>query len=93
MLISPQATVHGVDVFPPPNSWVPPNCFLEVEDVTKEWTWRQKFDLINMRYMVRILRAGTFQMPETCTNPITHVRVGWSFYGPGVGGFVQTGSK
>lgn len=44
----PDATVHGIDLFPPPHNWVPPNCVLEVEDVSKEWTWRQKFDLIHM---------------------------------------------
>lgn len=31
----PDASVHGVDLFPSPNTWVPPNCFLEVEDVAK----------------------------------------------------------
>lgn len=29
---------------------VPENCRLEVEDVTKDWVWRHKFDLIHMRY-------------------------------------------
>lgn len=32
------------------------DCFLEVEDVTKEWTWREKFDLIHLSYMVRASR-------------------------------------
>ena len=44
--------VHGVDLFPPQTSFVPPNCFLEVEDVGKEWTWKEKFDLIHMRLML-----------------------------------------
>lgn len=44
----PDATVYGIDLFPPPHNWVPPNCVLEVEDVSKEWTWKQKFDLIHM---------------------------------------------
>lgn len=48
----PDAQVYGVDIFPPANTWVPPNCFLEVEDVAKEWTWKQKFDLIHIRFMI-----------------------------------------
>lgn len=45
------ATVRGVDLFPPPVSWAPPNCILEVDDVSQEWTWRQPFDLIHMRIL------------------------------------------
>ena len=29
------ATVRGVDLYPPPDNWVPPNCILEVDDVLK----------------------------------------------------------
>ncbi|OAL31019.1 hypothetical protein AYO20_08440 [Fonsecaea nubica] len=46
------ATVYGVDLSPPPSNWVPPNCFLQVDDVLEEWTWRQDFDLIHMRLML-----------------------------------------
>lgn len=45
-------TVHGVDLSPPPETWVPPNCIFEVDDVTKPWTWTEKFDLIHMRYLL-----------------------------------------
>lgn len=45
-------TVHGVDLSPPPETWVPPNCIFEVDDVTKPWTWNEKFDLIHLRWMV-----------------------------------------
>lgn len=31
---------------------MPPNCILEVDDVTKEWTYREKFDLIHLRMMI-----------------------------------------
>lgn len=31
----PNCTVHGVDLYPPPQTWVPPNCILEVDDLTK----------------------------------------------------------
>lgn len=47
-----QVTVNGVDLYPPPNSWVPPNCFLEVEDVLQDWTWKHEFDLIHMRLLL-----------------------------------------
>ena len=40
------------DLFPPPVQWVPANCILEVDDVTKEWLWKQKFDLIHMRLLL-----------------------------------------
>lgn len=45
----PETQVRGVDLFPPPVSWVPPNCTLEVDDILQEWTWREKFDLIHIR--------------------------------------------
>ncbi|KAJ5123987.1 uncharacterized protein N7515_007812 [Penicillium bovifimosum] len=32
-------TVRGVDLFPPPVNWVPPNCVLEVDYVLREWIW------------------------------------------------------
>ncbi|OQE90316.1 hypothetical protein PENNAL_c0012G10148 [Penicillium nalgiovense] len=47
----PSATVRGVDIFPPPVSWMPPNCLFEVDDVLREWTWREPFDFIHMRLM------------------------------------------
>lgn len=51
ILIFAIATVRGVDLFPPPVSWLPPNCILEVDDVLREWTWRQKFDLVHLRIL------------------------------------------
>ena len=33
----PNVTVHGVDLYPPPQTWVPPNCKFEVDDLTKPW--------------------------------------------------------
>ncbi|KAJ5097856.1 hypothetical protein N7532_004857 [Penicillium argentinense] len=55
----PDATVRGVDLFPPPVSWMPPNCVLEVDDALQQWTWREPFDLIHMRIMI-----GSFNEPE-----------------------------
>jgi hypothetical protein len=45
----PNTIVRGDDLFPPPVSWVPSNCILEVDDVLL-WTWRQKFDLMHIRH-------------------------------------------
>ncbi|KAJ5788802.1 uncharacterized protein N7518_005813 [Penicillium psychrosexuale] len=55
----PNATVRGVDLFPPPVTWMPPNCVIEVDDVLQEWTWREQFDLIHMRNMI-----GSFDSAE-----------------------------
>lgn len=44
-------TVHGVDLYPPPAKWVPPNCIFECDDVTKPFTWEHKFDLVHIRQM------------------------------------------
>ncbi|KAJ5253238.1 hypothetical protein N7489_003648 [Penicillium chrysogenum] len=49
--IFPCAIIRGVDLFPPPVTWVPPNCVLEVDNVLQKWTWSEKFDLIHMRHM------------------------------------------
>lgn len=45
----PAAFVQGIDLYPPPETWVPPNCKFEVDDVLKQWVFGQKFDLIHMR--------------------------------------------
>jgi hypothetical protein len=51
LTLTDAATVRGVDLFPPPLSWMPPNCILEIDDVLQEWTWQQPFDLIHMRIL------------------------------------------
>ncbi|OQE00705.1 hypothetical protein PENVUL_c047G01343 [Penicillium vulpinum] len=48
----PSATIRGVDLFPPPVTWVPPNCILEIDDILEEWTWKEPLDLIHMRVMI-----------------------------------------
>ena len=50
--ISLAATVRGVDLFPPPENWLPPNCVMEVDDLLQDWTWREPFDLIHIRQMM-----------------------------------------
>lgn len=48
-------TVHGVDLYPPPQPWTAPNCIFEVDDISKPWTWDHKFDLVHMRHMLGAL--------------------------------------
>ncbi|KFY28414.1 hypothetical protein V493_02946 [Pseudogymnoascus sp. VKM F-4281 (FW-2241)] len=55
----PGVTIHGVDLYPPPVTWVPPNCIFEVDDITQEWTWHNKFDLIHLRLLL-----GAFKKDE-----------------------------
>ncbi|CEJ59996.1 hypothetical protein PMG11_08593 [Penicillium brasilianum] len=47
----PEATVRGVDLFPPPVTWIPPNCFFEIDDILQSWSWREPFDLIHLRLL------------------------------------------
>lgn len=48
----PHLTVRGVDLYPPPATWVPPNAIFEVDDFLQEWTWSVKFDLVHLRLML-----------------------------------------
>ncbi|KGO75622.1 hypothetical protein PITC_050520 [Penicillium italicum] len=48
----PTASVRGVDLFPPPVTWMPPNCILEVDNIAQDWTWNEPQDLIHMRIMI-----------------------------------------
>ncbi|KAJ5151931.1 hypothetical protein N7492_010226 [Penicillium capsulatum] len=68
------ATVRGVDLFPPPASWIPPNCRLEVDNVLKEWTWQEPFDLIHLRIMTAAFdSAETDMVYQECYD---HIRPG-----------------
>lgn len=65
-------------MFPPPITWIPSNCILEVDDILKEWTWEEPFDFIHMRTMLGAFTAQewddvykqcyecAFLSPETC---------------------------
>ncbi|OQE00175.1 hypothetical protein PENVUL_c057G01710 [Penicillium vulpinum] len=48
----PTASVRGVDLYPPPVTWTPPNCILEVDNIAEDWTWNEPQDLIHMRIMI-----------------------------------------
>lgn len=61
------AVVRGVDLFPPPATWVPPNCVFEVDDISRDWTWKESFDLIHMRIMEGALtNEESKQLYEKC---------------------------
>ncbi|KAF4911812.1 Secondary metabolism regulator LAE1 [Colletotrichum fructicola] len=47
----PEASVQGVDLSPIQSTYVPPNCYFEVDDLEKEWTWSTPFDFIFCRDM------------------------------------------
>ena len=62
-----QATVRGVDLFPPPTTWVPPNCVFEVDDIQREWTWREPFDYIHIRQLLGAFTdAGWDELYQRC---------------------------
>ena len=65
----PNAIVRGVDLYPPPNNWIPPNCIFEVDDVLQEWTWREKFDLIHLRHGIGAFSPDEWaSLYEKCYN-------------------------
>ncbi|KAJ5254262.1 hypothetical protein N7524_011442 [Penicillium chrysogenum] len=66
------ATVRGVDIFPPPVTWMPPNCLFEVDDILREWTWREPFDFIHMRLMLgSFTPEGWDQLYKQCYDALT----------------------
>lgn len=44
----PSVFVRGVDLSPVPNTWVPPNCKFEVDDVVSKWMYG-KLDFVHLR--------------------------------------------
>ena len=57
----PSAYVQGVDLSPPPETWVPPNCKFEVDDVLKPWMFKQTFDFIHLRHMLGSFTDGQWK--------------------------------
>ncbi|KAJ5152055.1 hypothetical protein N7492_010350 [Penicillium capsulatum] len=54
----PHATVRGVDLYPPPVNWMPPNCILEVDNILENWTWREPFDFVHISHLVASFTPG-----------------------------------
>ncbi|KAK3956947.1 S-adenosyl-L-methionine-dependent methyltransferase [Pseudoneurospora amorphoporcata] len=47
-----KCNVIGTDISPVQPSWVPPNLQFEINDATKEWTYRENhFDYIHMQFL------------------------------------------
>ncbi|KAJ5463278.1 hypothetical protein N7475_008222 [Penicillium sp. IBT 31633x] len=68
----PSAVVRGVDLFPPPVTWMPPNCVFEVDDVLRDWTWRDPFDFIHLRLMLGAFTPeGWDQVYKQCYDSLT----------------------
>ncbi len=59
-LIDLPVNVHGVDLSPPDHTWLPENCTLELDDITRPWTWNKKFDLIHGRYLTGAFTESEF---------------------------------
>ncbi|KAJ5371970.1 hypothetical protein N7517_003976 [Penicillium concentricum] len=57
---------------PPPVTWMPPNCLLEVDDILRDWTWREPFDFIHMRLMLGAFTPdGWDQLYKQCYDALT----------------------
>lgn len=54
--------MQGIDLYPPPDTWVPPNCKFTVDDVVKPWMFTQKFDLIHIRWLYGALTELQFDL-------------------------------
>lgn len=48
----PSARVTGTDLSPIQPTWVPPNCYFEIDDYNVEWLDTDKFDLIHARELL-----------------------------------------
>lgn len=49
VLIKNLGSIQGIDLYPPSDGWLPPNCSFEVDDALSEWTYTYDFDLIHIR--------------------------------------------
>ncbi|WDK12750.1 methyltransferase domain-containing protein [Colletotrichum graminicola] len=52
----PEAEVLGIDLSPPPSSFVPPNVRFVVDDAEEPWEYSQPFDYIHSRLMTGSIR-------------------------------------
>ncbi|KAF5573982.1 phosphoethanolamine n-methyltransferase 3 [Fusarium pseudoanthophilum] len=69
----PSAEVIGTDVAPTQPDWVPPNCHFEVDDIEREWTWKEdSFDFVYARDLLLAIR----DWPALIDQTYTHLRGG-----------------
>ncbi|RSL87659.1 hypothetical protein CEP52_015466 [Fusarium oligoseptatum] len=61
----PDAEITGTDISPIQPSWVPPNLRFEIEDCTREWTFKSNStDYIHMRWLMGSIRDWDFLSSE-----------------------------
>ncbi|RSL68843.1 hypothetical protein CEP53_002417 [Fusarium sp. AF-6] len=61
----PDAEITGTDISPIQPSWVPPNLRFEIEDCTREWTFKSdSTDYIHMRWLMGSIRDWDFLSSE-----------------------------
>ncbi|KAI9737966.1 MAG: hypothetical protein M1834_009336 [Cirrosporium novae-zelandiae] len=71
----PSARVIGVDLSPIQPTWVPPNCFFEVDDCEADWTYNHKFDFIHGR----MLTIGWRNWDKLCEQAFDYLNPGGWF--------------
>lgn len=68
----PSAEVIGNDLSPIQPTWVPPNVKFEVDDAELDWTYRDDFDYIHVRWMA----AGIKDWPRLLQQAYQHLKPG-----------------
>ncbi|PMD30003.1 S-adenosyl-L-methionine-dependent methyltransferase [Hyaloscypha variabilis F] len=68
----PSAQVIGVDLSPTQPNSVPPNVQFEIDDVEKEWTFQNPFDLVHVRFMA----ASLLDWPKLVSQCYKHTKPG-----------------
>ncbi|CCC05793.1 unnamed protein product [Sordaria macrospora k-hell] len=93
----PDCTVIGTDISPIQPTWVPPNLRFDIDDYTKEWTYKSShFDYIHMRWLTGTTKDWTAAYKEAyrCLKPggwIEHIDA--SGTGHKEAGFVNVTTK
>lgn len=72
----PSATFHAVNLSPPTDTWAPPNCVFEVDDVLEEWTFKDDMDFAHIRSFMLLLPrrveaclCPSVQVSQSCDKP------------------------
>ena len=68
----PECEVIGTDLSPIQPSWCPPNLRFEIEDATKDWTFKENyFDFIHLRFLTGGIKdwAGLYKQAYQACKP------------------------
>ena len=68
----PNCSVTGTDISPIQPSWVPPNLRFEIDDASKEWTYKDnRFDFVHIRWLSGSVKDWTAVYKEAyrCLKP------------------------